>query len=113
MDGKIGTLVAVNKLGENELAYNIAMHVAAANPKYINPEDVPVDEIEKEKEIYREQLSKAGKSSGILDKIISGKLNKYYEEVCLTKQEYIKDDRKRVEDILHGIIVEKFVRYSL
>ena len=113
MGGKIGVLVALKKPGEIELAREIAMQVAAVNPQYIKPEDVPQEEIDKEKEIYAEQLKKEGKPENIIEKILEGKINKYFEEVCLIKQEYIKDDKKHVEDILGDVKVEKFVRYSL
>jgi len=111
--GKIGVLAALNKEGQSDIAYDIAMQVAAANPKYIAPADVAAGEIAKEKEIYREQLLKEGKSENMIEKITAGKLEKFYEEVCLVKQEYIKDDKKQVEDILGGVKVEKFIRYSL
>lgn len=111
--GKIGVLVSLNKPGEMELAREIAMQVAAANPKYIKQEDVPQEEINKEKEIYAEQLKKEGKPENIIEKILAGKINKYFEEACLVKQEYIKDDKKKVEDILGDVKVEKFIRYSL
>ncbi|PIR13086.1 elongation factor Ts [Candidatus Falkowbacteria bacterium CG11_big_fil_rev_8_21_14_0_20_39_10] len=113
LGGRIGVLVSLNKSGQADLARDIAMQVAAANPKYIKPEDVPVEELEKEKEIYREQLKKEGKPENIIEKILEGKIKKYYEEVCLIKQEYIKDDKKKVKDILGEIEMEKFVRYSL
>jgi elongation factor Ts len=110
---KIGVLVALDKAGQNELAYEIAMQIAAANPQYIKPEDVLAEEIAKEKEIYQAQLLKAGKPENMIAKILEGKLSKFYEEVCLIKQEYIKDDKKKVQDILGEIKVEKFIRYSL
>jgi elongation factor Ts len=113
MGGRIGALVSLDKEGQAELAREIAMQVAAVNPKYIYPEDVPAEELAKEKDIYREQLKKEGKPENMIDKIMEGKLNKYFEEVCLVKQEYIKDDKKKVENILGGAKVEKFVRYSL
>ena len=113
MGGKIGVLVALDKEGQSDVAYDIAMQIAAANPKYISPEDVLADEINKEKEIYKAQLLKEGKPENMIGKIIQGKLAKFYEEVCLIKQEYIKDDSKKVEDILGGVKVEKFIRYSL
>ncbi|MCK5358214.1 MAG: translation elongation factor Ts, partial [Elusimicrobiales bacterium] len=106
-------LVALDKPGEVDLARDIAMQAAAANPKYLQPKDVPEEELDKEKEIYTEQLKKEGKPDNIIDKIIIGKINKYYQEVCLMKQEYIKDDKKKVEDILGDIKVEKFIRFSL
>lgn len=111
--GRIGVLVSINRTGEAELAHEIAMQVAAANPRYINPEDVPAAELDKEKEIYREQLLTEGKPEAMLEKIMVGKLAKFYEEVCLTKQEYIKDDTKKVENVLGDLKVEKFVRFAL
>lgn len=111
--GKIGVLVALDRENQGDLAYDLAMQIAAANPKYIYPEDVPADEIEREKGIYQAQLLKEGKPENMIDKIMPGKLAKFYEEVCLVKQEYIKDDGKKVEDILNGVKVERFIRYSL
>lgn len=111
--GRIGALAALDQRGKRELAYEIAMQIAAANPKYIKPEDVPGDVLNKEKEIYREQLLKEGKKEEMIERIMPGKLNKYFAEACLVKQEYIKDDVKRVQDILGGVKVEKFIRYSL
>lgn len=113
MGGRIGVLVALDKTGKAELAREIAMQIAAANPKYIKSEDVPAEEINKEKEIYTEQLRKEGKPDNIIEKIMAGKISKYFEEVCLIKQEYIKDDKKKVEDVLGDAKVEKFIRYSL
>lgn len=113
LGGMIGVLVALDKSGQKDLAVDVAMQVAAANPKYIKPEDVAAEELNKEKEIYREQLAKEGKPENMIEKILEGKIAKYYEEVCLNKQEYIKDDKKKVQDILGDVKVEKFVRYSL
>jgi len=113
LGGRIGVLAALDKPGKKELAYDIAMQIAAANPKYLTPDEVIPAEIEKEKEIYREQLKKEGKPEDMIEKILVGKMNKYYEEVCLVKQEYIKDDKKKVENILGDARVEKFVRFSL
>ncbi|MDP2736819.1 MAG: translation elongation factor Ts [bacterium] len=113
MGGRIGVLVALDKEGQSDIAYDVAMQIAAANPKYINSEDVLVEEINKEKEIYKAQLLKEGKPENMIDKIMPGKLAKFYEEVCLVKQEYIKDDKKKVQDILGGVKVERFIRYSL
>ncbi len=113
MGGRIGVLAALDKPDKADLARDIAMHIAAANPKYIVPEDVPEEEINKEKEIYAEQLKKEGKPENIIEKILEGKINKYFEDVCLIKQEYIKDDKKKVEDVLDDARVDEFVRYSL
>ena len=113
MGGRIGVLAVIDKTDSKELAYEIAMQIAAANPKYIKPEEVSQEELDKEKEIYKEQLLKEGKPENIIDKIIEGKIAKYYEEVCLIKQEYIKEDKKKVEEILCDAKVERFIRYSL
>lgn len=113
LGGRIGVLVSLSEAGKSELATDIAMQVAAANPKYLAPTEVPAEEIAKEKEIYREQLLKEGKPEQMIEKIAEGKINKYYSEVCLLKQEFIKDDKKTVEGILGGAQIEKFVRYSL
>lgn len=113
MNGRIGVLVALDVEGKVDLATDIAMHIAAINPKYILPEEIPSEEIEKEKEIYKEQLLKEGKPENIIEKILEGKIGKYYSNVCLVKQEYFKDDKQKVENVLGDTKVIKFVRYSL
>lgn len=111
--GRIGVLVAIDKPNTPELAREIAMQVAATNPKYVTPEEVTAEEVAKEKEIYAEQLSKEGKPAEMIEKILAGKINKFYEEICLVKQEFIKDESKKIADILGGTKVERFVRFSL
>lgn len=113
LNGKIGVLIALDKENEKDLALDIAMQIAATNPKYINTEDVPDEEIEKEKEIFKEQLLKQGKQENMIDKILLGKISKYFEEICLIKQEYIKEDKKTVENILGNIKITGFIRYCL
>lgn len=112
LDGQIGALVALDKAGEAAMAGDIAMHIAAAAPRYLSSDEVPQEEIDKEKEIYREQLLKEGKPESILDKILEGKINKYFEEVCLLNQEYIKDDKKKVSDILGEAKIQKYFRFA-
>lgn len=113
---KVASVVVISG-GTEELAVELAMQVTAMSPKYIKPEDVPAEEQEKEKEIYREQLKVEGKSEEMLEKIIPGKLNKYYQEVCLLKQAFVKDDKKSVEQYIkeqgEGIEVIKFSRYQI
>ena len=111
--GRIGVLVGLDKPNQSELASEVAMQVAASNPKYLNSTDVDKAEMLNEEKIYREQLLKEGKPENILDKIVAGKMGKYYSEVCLVEQEYIKDDKKKVKDILGDVQVTKFIRYSL
>lgn len=128
-NGKIGALVAltcetdfVARTDEfKELAHDLAMQVAATNPLYLTPEDVQSKVIKEEEDIYREQLSNEGKPKAILDKIILGKLSKYFEEVCLLKQKFIKDDKKTIEQLIkekiakfgENIQVKDFKRLSL
>lgn len=111
--GNIGVLVALSNAGADEIAKDIAMHIAAASPRYINSAEVDPAEMDKEKEIYRAQLLKEGKPEEMVEKILVGKMNKFYEEVCLMDQEFVKDDSKKVKDILAGSTIEKFIRYSL
>ncbi len=113
LGGKIGVLVALDAANQEELALDVAMQVAAANPKYLVPDEVPTEEMDKEKDIYREQLLKEGKPENIIDNILKGKMGKYYSEVCLVEQEFIKDDKKKVKDLLGDTKITKFVRYSL
>lgn len=106
--GKVGSMIVLgcetDFVAKNEefklLAHEIAMQVAAMRPEYIFAEDIPVDVVEKEKQIYREQLKKEGKPEAMLNKISEGKLNKFYEQVCLVNQPYIKDDKKKIKDLI-------------
>ncbi|MBN2254832.1 MAG: translation elongation factor Ts [Deltaproteobacteria bacterium] len=129
MQGRIGVLVEVNcetdfvARTENfqAMARDIAMHIAAANPTYLKPDDVPEAVMDKEKAIYREQAQAEGKPEKIWDRIIEGKLKKYYEEVCLLNQKFVKDMDITVETLVknmiattgENIIVRRFVRFQL
>lgn len=99
--------------GDKEAADDIAMQIVAMNPKYLDPGSVPADVIEKEKEIYREQLKAENKPEQIWDKIIDGKLNKFYEDNCLVSQVFIKDDCKKIKDILGSSTITDWARFSL
>ena len=129
MTGKLGVLVEVNCetdfVAKNEdfqeFAKNIAMHIAASNPLGITPEDVPEDVIEKEKEIYKAQALEMGKPDNVIDKIVEGKLNKFYEENCLLNQPYVRDTNISIADLLNALIakigenisIKRFVRYQI
>jgi len=112
--GKIGVLVEVNCETDfvarneefKELVKAIAMHIAAANPKYVAPADVPADILAKEREIVREQFKDSKKPPEIVEKIVEGKLSKFYEEVCLIEQPYIRDDKMKVKDLLTQFIAK-------
>jgi len=113
---RVGVLLAIDKPGMKDLTYDLAMQVAAMNPKYVASADVLPEEIEKEKEIYCEQLKNEGKPEAVRDKIIEGKLGKFYSDVCLVNQPFIKDEEKTVEQLLKDsgdVKVEKFYRFSL
>jgi elongation factor Ts len=120
LGGKIVTVVEIEgSNSEEELAKEIAMHVAAAAPDYINPEEVPEQVMEKERDIFRTQMK--GKPDAIIEKILAGKMNSYFNEVCLNRQPYIKDDKSTVADIVNkrGKVAGKplkitgFIRWSV
>jgi len=98
--------------GNQELANEIAMQVAAMSPRYIKSEDVAKEEIDKEVEIYREQLKNEGKPENLWEKIITGKLAKYYEEICLLDQIYIKDDSKKISDLIADAGVDSIKEFK-
>ena len=99
--------------GAEELANDVAMQVVAMSPDYLVPEEVPADILEKEKDVYREQMKNEGKPEEVIEKIILGKLNKFYSEVCLVKQPFIKDDKQTIEQILGEAKAVKFARYRI
>ena len=133
MGGKVGVLVEVNcetdfvaRTDEfQSLIKDIAMHVAAAEPRYVSREEVPADAIEKEREIARAQAKNdpknAGKPDMVIDKIVEGRLNKFYEEAVLLDQPFVKDPAKTVGDLLtekvsktgERITVRRFARYKM
>lgn len=104
-----------------ELGTDLAMHIAAAAPQYVSRDQVPADVIEREKNIYREQLAAEGKPAEMIEKIIDGKLNKFYEEICLLDQKFIKDEDKTIQQLLNDKIltigenlkIGRFVRMQL
>jgi elongation factor Ts len=129
MGGKVGVMIEVNCetdfVAKTEdfktLTRDLAMHVAAMNPLYVKPDDVPEAALQREKDIYRKQVIAEGKPEKIADRIVEGKLKKYYEEVCLVKQKFIRDTNQTVEDLIkaaiaktgENILVKRFVRYQL
>jgi elongation factor Ts len=124
---RVGVLVEVNCETDfvartddfKTLAKDLALHIAAANPLYINIADVPAEVVEKEKEIYKEQVK--GKSADVVDKILDGKLAKYYEEACLMEQPFAKNPDLKIKDLVAAAIakmgenvqVKRFARFVL
>ena len=129
MNAKLGVLVEVNCetdfVAKNDdflgFAKNIAMHIAASNPLGIAPEDIAQEVIEKEKEIYRAQALEMGKPENVLDKIVEGKLKKFYQDNCLMNQPYVRDPDITIADLLNELIakigenisIKRFVRYQI
>lgn len=129
MGGKIGVLVEVNCETDfsaktedfTNFSKNLAMHIAATNPIAISPDKLPPEIVKTEKEIYRDQALQSGKPEKIVEKIVEGKLKKFYSEVCLLHQVYVKDPDMTIEDLLNelksktgeNIIISRFVRFQL
>jgi elongation factor Ts len=128
-NNKIGVLIELKTVtdfvAKNEdfqtLARELAMQVAATAPLYIQPEDVPEEVVSKENEIYKEQMKDSGKPENVLEKIIEGKIQKYFKEVCLLEQEYIKESGVVIKDLIkekiaifgENIEVGNFTRYQI
>ncbi|MGM0420544.1 MAG: translation elongation factor Ts [Bacillota bacterium] len=115
MGGKIGVLVEMSEDPGSEVANNIAMQIAASAPEFITPEEVTEEDIAREKKVYREQMLNEGKPEHIVDNIVEGKMNKYYSQVCLNKQEFIRDTDLSVEEYLEdkGVSVNNFERFEV
>ncbi len=129
MGGKLGVMVEVNCetdfVAKNEAfkecAKNIAMHIAASNPIAVRPEEVPPETIAKEKEIYAAQARETGKPEQVIDKIVEGKLKKFYEDSCLLNQAYVRNPDITVADLLNELVakigenisVKRFVRFQV
>lgn len=113
MGGKIG--VMVESTCSSDVAHDIALQIAAANPSYLNKEDVPTAELDKEREILKAQALNEPKPKpmNIIEKMVEGRINKYYKEVCLLEQPFVKDADKAIKDILAGGKVNKFVRFEM
>ncbi len=114
MNGKIGTLITFSSSIDTEISKSIAMHVAATNPSYLKPENVDAKELENEKNIIKTQALKEGKPEQIVDKIVEGRISKFYKEVCLVEQPFIKDDKQAIKNILpKNCEITNFSRFSL
>ena len=129
MGGKVGVLVEVNCETDfvartddfQALAKEIAMHVAAADPRFVHRSQVPASELEKEKDIYRAQFAASGKPAPVIDKIVDGKLGSFYAQICLLEQPSVRDPNVTIEQMLaaataktgENITVSRFVRFKL
>lgn len=127
--GKIGVLVEVNCESDfvartedfKELVHDIAMHIAASDPKFVRKEDVTAEAFEREKDIYRTQAAATGKPAQVVEKIVEGKMGKFYEEVCLYEQPFIKDQTVTISQLIatrigklgENIAVRRFARFKV
>ena len=110
-DGKIAVLVNMIN-GNKELAKDVCMQIAAARPEYVSREEVPAERLEKEKEILKAQTMNEGKPEAIAEKIVEGRINKFYEEICLVDQEFVKDPSMKVSQVLKDASVVEFARFE-
>jgi elongation factor Ts len=127
--GKIGVLLEINCETDfvarntefQTVLKDVAMQIAAANPRYVRREEIPEEELEREKAIYRQQAQESGKPEAIVEKIVEGKMDRFYAETCLLEQPFIKDPDRKVLDLINGAIarlgeniqVRRFARYQL
>lgn len=127
--GKIGVLVEVlsetDFVARNEefkaFVHDVALHIAAMNPKYIKSDDIPADEMKKETKILEEEARASGKPTDIVKKIVAGKLEKYYSEICLLNQPFVKDQDITIQDLLNqkiskigeNIVISRFSRFEI
>ena len=127
--GKIGVLVEVNCETDfvartadfQTLVKDLAMHIAASDPRFVEREEVTEKVLAEEREIYRQQARATGKPDAVIEKIVAGKMEKYYQEFCLLEQPFVRDPNMSVRDVIHGVIaktgenirVRRFVRYVL
>ena len=129
MGGKIGVLVEINCETDfvarsdqfKNLLKDISMQIAAANPKYVTIEEVPANEVEKEKEVLTAQSLNEGKPAAVVEKMVEGRIKKFYKEICLLEQDFVKDPSKTVKEIINDAVltigekinVRRFVRYEM
>jgi elongation factor Ts len=129
MGGKVGVLVEVNCETDfvartddfQTLAKEVAMHVAAADPKFVRREDIPADLLEKEREIYRAQFAGSGKPANVIEKIVDGKLESYYSQVCLLDQPSVRDPNVTIQQMVsaataktgENVTISRFARFKL
>ena len=128
-NGKIGVLVEVNCESDfvarnadfQTLVHDIAMHIAASDPRFVRKEDVTADVLERERDIYKEQARSTGKPENVLDKIVEGRMSKFYAEACLYEQPFVKEPSVSIKDLVSGHIqkigeniqIRRFVRYKV
>jgi len=115
MGGKIGVVAVLDGTTDESIAKDVAMHIAAANPRYVSRDQVSQEEVEKEREILKAQALNEGKPANIVEKMVEGRISKYFEEICVNDQAFIKDPDKKVGKLLSekGASIVSFVRFEV
>ncbi|MGP4072219.1 translation elongation factor Ts [Piscibacillus sp. B03] len=115
MGGRIGVLALLEGTTDASVAKDVAMHVAAVNPRYVSSDEVPEEEVNKEREVLKQQALNEGKPENIVEKMVEGRLRKFFEEICLLEQEFVKDPDQKVKQFVesNGATVKSFVRYEV
>ncbi len=104
-----------------QLAHDLALHIAASNPRYLSREDVPQEDLDREVQVLREQALAEGRPEAIIEKIVSGRVSKFYEEMCLMEQRFVKDEKVTIRDLItdairttgENIVLRRYARYEL
>ncbi|MGC9453298.1 MAG: translation elongation factor Ts [Phycisphaerae bacterium] len=112
-NGKVGVIIGVEGEASDETLNDLCMHIAFADPMGINPDDIPTDLVEKEKQFAREEAADSGKPADIVEKIVTGKVRKFLEANALLEQPFVRDDKKKVKDILGDAKVTAFARFAV
>lgn len=128
-NGRVGVLVEVlcetDFVAKNadfkDFAHELSLQIAASNPRYISSDEIPKEELEKEKEIYQQEAKNSGRPENVIEKIVEGKLETYFSEVCLLSQPYFREPKKKISDLLNEIVIKtgekivisRFVRFEL
>lgn len=115
MGGRIGALVTLENTTDDAAAKDVAMHIAAVNPRYVSREDVAEDEVDREREVLKTQALNEGKPENIVEKMVEGRLGKFFSEICLLEQDFVKDPDMKVKKFVEntGATVNTFVRYEV
>lgn len=115
MGGRISVLTLVDGTTDESIAKDVSMHIAAVNPKYISRDEVVADEIERERQVLTQQALNEGKPANIVEKMVEGRINKFYEEICLLEQAFVKNPDVKVGQFLQstGATVQSFIRYEV
>jgi elongation factor Ts len=116
-NGMVGVMVEFSQAFPDQLGQDVCMHIAALNPKSLKREDVPADEVTREREMYVKEVTASGKPANIVDNIVNGKMNRWYSEFVLLEQPFVKDDKKSVQQVLKdasaGLTINRFVRFKV